>query len=171
MQASRLTAIAGCEMSACGCFLASNLGRPRFIFLAQRSSSFSFEYCRSGMSESRSSRPIFCERARALDLAQAGAAVAAGPHAGLVAEVRNLDAVLLRRLDDRLVGAADDGPAVELELDRHHRELLRRYPFHRKRLSTLLSRAGNTALPSAPDSAPPAPGRRSKRPSWPEKAL
>jgi hypothetical protein len=71
------------------------------------------------------------ERALALDLDHAGAAVAVGPHAGLVAEVRDLDAVLLRRLDDRLVGAADYRLAVELELNRHHGQLLRRNPFHR----------------------------------------
>jgi hypothetical protein len=41
--------------------------------------------------------------------------------ARLVAKVRDLDAVLLRRLDDRLVGAPDHRLAVELELDRHHR--------------------------------------------------
>src|SRR5262249_35465737 len=116
------------------------------------------------------------ERALALDLDHAGAAVTVGPHAGLVAKVRDLDAVLLRRLDDRLVGTADDGLAVELELNGHHRELLGRNAFHRQRaslpiyrLSTLLSRAGNTASPSARDSAPPAPGHIWKRPSWPEK--
>src|SRR6185503_12874835 len=50
--------------------------------------------------------------------------------ARLVAEVRDLDAVLLRALDDGFVRAADHRLAVELELDRHHRELPGAYPFH-----------------------------------------
>src|SRR5438132_779199 len=53
-----------------------------------------------------------CKHALAFDFDHAGAAVAVGPHAFLVAKVRNLDAVPLRRLDDRLVAVRDDGFAV-----------------------------------------------------------
>src|SRR5688572_26973182 len=46
--------------------------------------------------------------ALALDLDHAGAAIAVGALVAAVAEVRDLDTVLLRRLDDRLVRAPDD---------------------------------------------------------------
>jgi len=70
------------------------------------------------------------QRALALDLDHAGAAVAVRAQPRLVAEVRDLDAVLLRALDDAFIRAADHRPAIELELDRHHRQLLGAYPFH-----------------------------------------
>src|SRR6185436_9485330 len=108
------------------------------------------------------------ERALALDLHNAGAAVAVGALVAAVAQVRDHDAVLLRGLDDLLVGPADDGLAVELELDRHHRELLVLDAFHQVTFRSLPGR--NTSSRSAPGWAPPAPGRRSRRPSWPEKA-
>jgi hypothetical protein len=38
--------------------------------------------------------------------------------------VRNGDAVLARRFDDELIGATDNGLAVELELDRQRGQLL-----------------------------------------------
>src|SRR5437773_6525712 len=63
------------------------------------------------------------EHALALDFDHAGAAVAVRAHAFLVAEVRDVDAVMLGRLDEGLVRPADDGLAVQLELDRHCRRL------------------------------------------------
>src|SRR6185295_7574842 len=53
----------------------------------------------------------------------AGAAVAVGAQRARIAQVRNRNAVLARRLDDRLIRTADDGLAVELELDRQRRQL------------------------------------------------
>ena len=53
------------------------------------------------------------QHALALDLDHAGAAVAVRPHAFLVAEARDLDAVLLGGFEDGLVGTADDGLAVQ----------------------------------------------------------
>src|SRR5437868_14586661 len=44
--------------------------------------------------------------------------------------MRDVDAVLLRRLDDLLVGPPDHRLAVQLELNRHHGKLLSRDPFH-----------------------------------------
>src|SRR5712664_2736782 len=61
MQASRLTAIAGCEMSAFGWLLALNLGVPTPRRLAHDDSLFWSVYCSFGMSESSSSSTIFCE--------------------------------------------------------------------------------------------------------------
>src|SRR5262249_28427803 len=106
------------------------------------------------------------ERALALDLHHAGAAVAVGALVAAVAQVRDVDAVLLRRLDDLLVRAADDGLPIELELDGHHRQLLGRYPFHPTQ-----PLPGSTASRWAGDGAPPAQGRRSRRPSSLETAL
>src|SRR6266850_5805785 len=70
------------------------------------------------------------ERALALDLDHAGAAIAVGALVTAVAKVRDVDAVLLRGADDRLVGPPDHGLAVQLELDRHHRELAVFHSFH-----------------------------------------
>src|SRR5258706_14236957 len=61
MQASRFTAIAGCEISAFGCFLAAKRGSPTPRRLAQLSTLFWSVYCSFGMSESKSSSTIFCE--------------------------------------------------------------------------------------------------------------
>src|SRR5438309_1855712 len=52
------------------------------------------------------------------------------PGIAAMAQVRNVDAVLACRLDDLLVGPPDHGLAVQLELDRHHRELVGPHPFH-----------------------------------------
>src|SRR5437660_6671762 len=70
------------------------------------------------------------ERALALDLDHAGATVAVGALIAAMAQVRNVDAVLACRLDDLLVWPPDHGLAVQLELDRHHRELVGPHPFH-----------------------------------------
>src|SRR3989338_5223567 len=78
------------------------------------------------MSDRSSSSTIFCDASAR----PAAGGVAVGPRAGLVAEVRDIDAVALAALDDGLVGPADHGPAVELELDRHRRQLLRARAFH-----------------------------------------
>jgi hypothetical protein len=59
------------------------------------------------------------EHALAFDLDHARAAVPVGPHAFLVAEVRDLDAVPLGGLDDRLARARDDALPVQDELDGH----------------------------------------------------
>ena len=154
MQASRLTAIAGCDRSAFTCLRDSKRGLPIFSFCAQRSSSLfagvvPLGHVRQQELEHhllRQHRALVVggdfhsllreaaaggrERALALDLDHAGAAVAVGAQARLVAEVRDLDAVLLRALDDGLVRAADHRLPVQLERDRHHRELLGRYSFH-----------------------------------------
>src|SRR6266850_2919244 len=60
MQESRLTAIPGCVKSALGWWRRAKRGLPTFRLRAQRSSSDSREYFCSGMSESSSSRIIFC---------------------------------------------------------------------------------------------------------------
>src|SRR5438034_11092337 len=74
------------------------------------------------------------EHALALDFDHAGAAVAVRAHAFLVTEVRDVDAVMLGRLDEGLVRPADDGLAVQLELDRHCRRLRGAYAIHRSSL-------------------------------------
>ncbi len=74
------------------------------------------------------------EHALALDFDHAGAAVAVRAHAFLVTEVRDVDAVMLGRLDEGLVRPADDGLAVQLELDRHRRRLRGAYAIHRSSL-------------------------------------
>jgi hypothetical protein len=70
------------------------------------------------------------EHALALDFDHAGAAVAVGALVAAVAKMRDVDPMLLRGGDDRLVGTPDHGFAVELELDRHHCELLGGNSFH-----------------------------------------
>ncbi len=57
------------------------------------------------------------QHALALDFHHARAAIAVGPHARLVAKVRNVDAVAQRGLDDRLTGDRGDRLSVQLELD------------------------------------------------------
>jgi hypothetical protein len=86
------------------------------------------------------------EHALALHFDHAGAAVAVGPQGLRVAQVRDDDAVLLRRLDDGLVRAADHGLAVQLELDRQCRELLRADAVHARFPSSPLP-AGSTSSP------------------------
>src|SRR6476660_6349262 len=61
MQASRFTAIAGCERSDFGCSRRAKRGLPTPSFFAQLRSLLTRVYSSSGMSESSSSRTIFCE--------------------------------------------------------------------------------------------------------------
>ena len=68
MQASRFTAIAGCEISAFGCCLAANRGSPTPRRSAQPSTLFSRVYCCFGMSESSSSSTIFCDASARAEL-------------------------------------------------------------------------------------------------------
>src|SRR5438034_8486362 len=107
------------------------------------------------------------EHALALDFDHAGAAVAVRAHAFLVAEVRDVDAVMLGRLDEGLVRPADDGLAVQLELDRHCRRLRGAYAVHRAPL--IGSPAGSISSQKAPGWARPAPARIWMRPSSPGK--
>ncbi len=58
------------------------------------------------------------EHALALDLDDAGAAVAVGPHAGRVAQMRDLDAVPRCRFDNRLAGHRRHFAAIQREADR-----------------------------------------------------
>src|SRR5256886_4972596 len=91
---------------------------------------------RLNSSHSQISYAVFClkKQALTLDLDHAGAAVAVRPHAFLVAEVRDPDAVVLRGFDEGLVRPADDGPAVQLELNGHPRRLRGAYAVHRSPL-------------------------------------
>src|SRR6266699_2346628 len=109
------------------------------------------------------------EHALALDLDHAGAAVAVGPHAFLVAEVRDLDAVMPGRLDEGLVGPADDGLAVQLELNRHRRRLRGAYAVHTLPPPITRPRWGSISSQKAPGWGRPAPARIWMRPSSPGK--
>ena len=83
MQASRLTAIAGCDTSAAGCARRAKRGLPIASARCQKSSSESVLYDRSGMSDASSSTIIFCEcTARALSLATSMPAVGCRQHDG-----------------------------------------------------------------------------------------
>ena len=59
MQASRFTAIAGCDRSAAGCGRSPKRGLPIYIFFAQISSSEFSVYSASGTSDRSSSSDIF----------------------------------------------------------------------------------------------------------------
>ena len=62
------------------------------------------------------------QHALALDLDHAGAAIAVGAHAFLVAKMRNVDAVALRRLDDRLTALGAELDTVQEKLGALHVE-------------------------------------------------
>ncbi len=155
MQASRLTAIAACERSAFGW---CRDGKARLADLQRLRPAIELGVERVGLLGDvgeqelqhhllaghrarvvgRDFHPVLGgaaaggrEHALALDLDHAGAAVAVGAQALLVAEVRNVDAVVLGGLDEGFVRAADDGPAVQLELDGHRRRLRCADPVHR----------------------------------------
>ena len=196
MQASRFTAIAGCERSAAGCARAAKRGLPTSSFVAQRSSSESSVYDVSGhvreqqlehhLLASARARALLVvtsmpvrriaaagrrEHALALDLDHAGAAVAVGPHAFHVAEARDLDAVLLSAVSMIVSsGAADDRPAVQRERRSASSRAARVRAVASHRASLPSSRAGSTCMTQRPDSAPPGRGRRSTRPSSPATA-
>src|ERR1041384_397976 len=61
MHASRLTAIAGCETSCFGCSRRAKRGSPTPSFLAQFRTLLTLVYSCSGISDSKSSRTIFCD--------------------------------------------------------------------------------------------------------------
>src|SRR5690606_10866645 len=101
------------------------------------------------------------------DFHHARTTVAVRAIAFLVAEVRNLDPVLLGRLDDGFVGAANDRFAVEFELDRQRRDFLFANCSHSCTLTP--TRSGNISLRTSWGSAPLVLGRKWMRPSSPSK--
>ena len=141
MQASRFTAIAGCERSSAGWRRArearladrqllrpeielgvERIGRLRHVRQQQLD-----RHLLAGEGPGAVGGDLHAllgiaaarrrQHALALDLHHAGAAVAVRPHALHVAEARDLDAVLLGGLEDRLVRAADHRAAVQRERD------------------------------------------------------
>jgi hypothetical protein len=89
------------------------------------------------------------QRALAGHFHHAGAAVAGRRQAGLVAQVRDGDALALRHLEDRLAGRGLHRAAVEREVQR------------RRSRCQFVAESGASRSP--PGSAPPGPGRRSTR--------
>ena len=186
MQASRFTAIAGCDRSACGCARArrsaacrrssfvgpvvelgvERVGRLRHVgqqqlehhLLAATARALSVVTSMPSVGIAAAGRR---QHALALDLDHAGAAVAVGPHAVLVAEVRDLDAVRASAVS-MIVSSARPSTvaAVQRELDRHV-ELRCMRCVHRRSCSTSCGKYFITQ--SAPDSARPGRGRRSTR--------
>ena len=83
MQASRLTAMAGCERSCRTCLRASKRGLPTPILAAHWSTSLLRVYSFSGMSDSSSSSTSFCDAtARSLSVMTFMPAVGARQHDG-----------------------------------------------------------------------------------------
>ena len=146
MQASRLTAMAGCDRSCAGCARAAKRGLPtpelrgplvdlvvaRVVALGHVGQQQfehqllrldgAFAVGRDLHARARGAAARRRQHALAADLDHAGAAVADFLEPGLVAEVRDLDAFALGDLDDRFVRAAADLAAVELEADRRRIE-------------------------------------------------
>src|SRR5882762_4937042 len=90
------------------------------------------------------------------------------PHAFHVTEMRDRDAGMPRRLDEGLVRAADDGLAVQLELNRHRRRLRGAQAVHTFSPVTR-PRWGSISSQKAPGWGRPAPARIWMRPSSPGK--
>ena len=83
MQASRFTAIAGCETSRAGCARGAKRGLPTFSFRAHWSSSELGAYASAGMSDSsNSSTNFWLATARALSVVTSMPSLGARQHDG-----------------------------------------------------------------------------------------